>query len=164
MFYAPYHIEGGRRIMRTNRSILLWAAAFIAVLAFAAWSQDMPRGGRGKHRMYDPATVETVKGTVVSVVTSDREFRRMMMKGLHVNLKTDRERLVVFLGPEEYLSGKITLKAGDEIEVTGSRMPAEGKPGIIAREVKKGDLTVPLRKEDGTPLWPMGSGMKRRER
>jgi hypothetical protein len=150
--------------MNINRSVILWTGAFVAALAFAVSAQDTTRMGRGKHNMYNPATVETVKGTVVTVVTSDREFRRMMVKGLHVDLKTEKERLIVFLGPEEYVGGKITLKAGDQIEVTGSRMNAEGKPGIIAREVKKGELTVQLRKEDGTPLWPMGSGSRRKGR
>ncbi len=42
-------------------------------------------------------------------------------------------------------------------------MPAEGKPGINAREVKKGDLTV--RSERRTAhRCADGIGMKRRER
>jgi hypothetical protein len=45
------------------------------------------------------------------------------------------------------------------VEVKGSRVTFEGKPAIIAAEVKKGDEVLKLRDENGFPMW---SGWRRR--
>ncbi len=92
-------IHRGEEKNHENQPIdIIMGRRFIAVLASPPGRRICPRRA-WKTPHVRSATVETVKGTVVSVVTSDREFRRMMVKGLHVNLKTDRERLVVFLAP-----------------------------------------------------------------
>lgn len=39
------------------------------------------------------------------------------------------------------------------MEVTGSRVTFDGKPAIIAAEVKKGGETLKLRDEKGRPVW-----------
>jgi hypothetical protein len=109
-------------------------------------------------RMYNPQTVETVSGKVVMVdkVTP----MKGMSSGIHLVLSTDKGDVSVHLGPAWYIDRQDTsVKAGDTVEVKGSRVEIAGKPVVIAAEVKKGDETLMLRDESGIPLW---SGWRRR--
>ncbi|HEU4344281.1 MAG TPA: hypothetical protein VFU31_22205 [Candidatus Binatia bacterium] len=47
----------------------------------------------------------------------------------------------------------------DRVEVKGARITFEGKPAIIASEVKKGDEVLRLRDDAGFPVW---AGWRRR--
>ena len=119
------------------------------------------QGGRGSggwgmgsqyQRMYNPATVETLSGTVESVdkVTP----MKGMHYGIHLTLKTDKVTVDVHLGPEWYIERQdAKIEKGDTIEVKGSRVTVAGKPAIIAAEVKKGDSTLMLRDTNGIPAW-----------
>lgn len=109
-------------------------------------------------RMYDPKTVETIAGEVVSVerITPTKG----MSYGVHVVVKTDKDNVSVHLGPGWYLENQdVKIEQKDKIEIKGSRVTFQGKPAIIAAEVKKGDETLQLRNENGFPVW---SGWKRR--
>lgn len=111
-----------------------------------------PRGGR----MYDPKTVETVSGEVRSVeqIQGRGRGRGGGGHGVHLILKTDKEEIAVHLGPSWYIDKQgLKLAAGDRIEVRGSRVTFEGKPAIIAAEVKKGGQSLQLRDDNGLPLW-----------
>ena len=78
--------------------------------ATAAWAQPGmgTGGGQGRgwgagdpySRMYNPKTVETLSGEVVSV----DKFTpgRQMSYGVHFTLKTDKEAIPVHLGPSWY--------------------------------------------------------------
>ena len=144
-----------------------WPISIIGILtlvlaAGAAWAQTVagPGGGKGRsmrgggayNRMYDPKTVETVSGEVVSV---DRTpFGRRGAMGVHLTLKTDKETIPVNLGPARYVDQQgITLAAKDKIEVTGSRITFRGQPAIIAQEVKRGGQVLKLRDAAGIPAW-----------
>jgi hypothetical protein len=109
-----------------------------------------PEGAFG--RMYDPKTMETIKGTVVSV---DRIApMKGMNAGLHLAVKADTETISVHLGPSWYLENQdVKIQRGDAVEVKGSRVTIAGKPALIAAEVKKGDATLRLRDEAGIPVW-----------
>ncbi len=114
-----------------------------------AWAQRCP--GRGA-RNYNPATEATVQGSVQEVVSTGRQ-------GIHVLLKTGTETLEVHVGPASYLTQRqFTLAKGDAIEVTGSRMKFGETEALIARQVRKGDLTLTLRDARGIPLWSGGPG------
>lgn len=109
-------------------------------------------------RMYDPKNVETVKGTVTKV----EEFAPMrgMSMGIHLQLATAGGTIAVHLGPSRFLEQQpVKIVAGDKVEVTGSRIAFDGKPAIIASEVRKGDAVLKLRDAQGVPLW--GGGMRR---
>jgi hypothetical protein len=109
-------------------------------------------------RMYDPATVETIRGEVVSV---DR-FSPMkgMGQGVHTTVKTATETLSVHLGPAWYLENQdVKLEPKQTVEVKGSRITFRGKPAIIAAEVHKGEEVLKLRDDNGHPLW---AGWRRR--
>jgi len=103
-------------------------------------------------RMYDPKTVETISGEVVSVdkITP----MKGMSYGVHLMVKTDKETVSVHLGPGWYMEKQdVKIEPKDKVEVTGSRITFGGKPAIIAAEIKKGEGVLKLRDENGLPAW-----------
>ena len=113
-----------------------------------------PRGG-GYNRMYDPNTVQTIAGTIVSV---DRVNGNRPMGGVHLTLQTSNNpALSVALGPGWYIDElKTTFAQGDVIEVKGSLVEINGTNVLIAAEVKKGADTIVLRDANGVPAWAGG--------
>jgi hypothetical protein len=117
------------------------------------WGAGTPYG-----RMYNPQTVETISGEVVSVdkITP----MKGMCYGVHLVLKTDKETISVHLGPGWYIENQdVKIAPKDKIEVKGSRITFEDKPALIAAQVKKGDDVLVLRDTSGFPVW---SGWRRR--
>jgi hypothetical protein len=110
-----------------------------------------PKAGMGMQ--YDPKSMETVSGEVTQVQTRGRRA-----KSLNLQVKTAKETLMVLLGPASYLEQqKMTLALGDKVEIKGSRIQHPSQALLIAGEVKKGDLVVKLRDDQGKPLWsPQG--------
>ncbi len=109
-------------------------------------------------KMYNPRTVETISGEVVSV----DQFTPMrgMRSGVHVTVKTEKETVSVHLGPAWYLENQdIKIEPGDKVDVKGSRITFSGKPAMIATEIKKGDHVLKLRDDNGIPAW---SGWRQR--
>jgi hypothetical protein len=120
-----------------------------------------PGGGMGA-RLYNPQTVTTIKGTVEKLEelpsmgrggSRGMEFRGAL-------LKTDQGSLLVHLGPGWYLDdNKFTVKAGDTLEATGSKVTLNNQPALIAREVTVNGKTLKLRDDQGLPVWRgMGPG------
>jgi hypothetical protein len=106
--------------------------------------------------MYDHKTVETVKGEVVSVEKvpspQGKEY------GVHLTLKTEMEILLIEVGPGWYVEKQpVKIEAKDILEIRGSRVMSQGKPAIIAAEIKKGDQILRLRDGNGIPAWSGGS-------
>jgi len=146
--------------MRTRNVILtvflgLIAAASIGVAGphgfgwrgSRGWAADGPYG-----RLFDPKTVETVSGKITSL--AEITPIRGMGVGVHLMLKTTTETVDVHLGPLWYLESQdADLKAGDAVEVRGSRIQIAKKPAIIAVEVKRGDDVLVLRDANGIPRW-----------
>ena len=137
-------------------------SVFLATESFAQRGMKWKGGGgwgmgTPYSRMYDPKTVETLTGEVVSVnlITP----MKGMSSGVHLVLRTTRETISVHLGPEWYIENQdIKIMPKDKVDVKGSRITFEGKPVIIAAEVKKGDEMLKLRDENGFPVW---SGWRR---
>ncbi len=106
-------------------------------------------------RNYDPKTVETVAGKVVSVEKTNPPAQRGY--GVHLMLQTEKETIEVHLGPARYMEKQsMKIAANDTITVTGSRIMMDGKPAIIAAQIKKGDEVLKLRDENGVPAWSGG--------
>jgi hypothetical protein len=125
-------------------------------LALAGWHGYRGSGGWGMgsayQRMYNPATVETFSGTVEAV--DQITPMKGMYGGIHLIVKTDKSSVEVHLGPSWYIERMDTkIEKGDKVEVKGSKVTYEGKPAIIAAEVKKGDNTLILRDNAGIPSW-----------
>lgn len=146
--------------MRTARVIsvaVVLSVLFVYSVALAGpWQGWRGSGGWGMgssyQKMYNPATVETVSGVVESVdkITPTKG----MYSGIHLVLKTDKETIAIHLGPEWYIERQdVKLEKGDKIEVKGSRITFDGKPAIIAAELKKGDSVLVLRDSAGVPAW-----------
>jgi hypothetical protein len=114
--------------------------------------------GTAYARMYDPKTVGTVSGEIVSVQTLTP--MPGMGYGVHMLLRMDNETISVHLGPTWYIENQdVQLEPKDRVQVRGSRVTFQGKPAIIAAEVTKGNETLRLRDDSGFPLW---SGWRRR--
>ncbi|MCI0453760.1 MAG: DNA-binding protein [Candidatus Dadabacteria bacterium] len=103
--------------------------------------------GSQYNRLYDPKTVESVTGEVISV------DKITPMKGMSYGVH-DRETISVHLGLAWYIENQdIRILPNDKIEVTDSRITYQGKPVIIVAEIKKGDEVLKLRDENGYPMW-----------
>ncbi|MDD5642389.1 MAG: DNA-binding protein [Syntrophales bacterium] len=148
--------------MRKTNIVIGSIVVLSLIFVTASWAQRGmgPGGGQGRGwgmggaygRIYNPQTVETLSGEVVSV----EKFMpgRGMSYGVHFTLKTDKETIPVHLGPSWYLDKQdIKIVPKDQVQVTGSRVTFEGKPAIIAAEVKKGDKVLKLRDQAGVPVW-----------
>lgn len=136
----------------------LFAAVLIlfTISASAAWRGWRGSGGWGMgsayQRMYNPQTVETISGTVESVI----KFTPMrgMHYGIHLMVKTNEGIIPVHLGPDWYIERQdMKFVKGDKVEIMGSRVTFNGKPAIIAREVKKDGGVLVLRNDAGVPEW-----------
>ncbi|HLW34420.1 MAG TPA: hypothetical protein VKS98_02070 [Chthoniobacterales bacterium] len=142
---------------KIERSIVI--LAMIGGL-FATSSALAQPGRAAADRPYDPKTVETVQGTVLSVQKmsppKDRGY------GVHLTLQTaDNPVLDIHLGPAWYVDKQTPhIEAKDVITVTGSRISIDGQSAIIAAEVQKGPSVLRLRDKNGVPAW---SGAGRRD-
>jgi len=147
--------------MKKIGTVVAALAIFSLFFTIGSFAQMGPMwkgsGGWGMGMQYSK-TVETLTGDVVSVdkITP----MKGMSHGMHLMLKTDKETISVHLGPSWYIENQdIKIDPKDKVEVKGSRISFEGKPAIIAAEVKKGKEILKLRDEKGVPAW---SGWRRR--
>ena len=133
-----------------------WMGIVVAVLILASFTiADAQRwGGKGKwarwganyyHWNWDPATVETVKGEVMTkdAITPPR---RSGLPAVGMTLKKeDAYAVYVHLGPQWYIDKQeLAINVGDKVEVTGSRSRCGeyGPSGLFDQE---GDKTWQLR-------------------
>ena len=72
-------------------------------------------------------------------------------------LQTDKETIPVHLGPAWYIEKQTPrIETGDTITVIGSRVTVDGKPAIVAAQIKKGNEVLKLRDDNGVPFWSRG--------
>jgi hypothetical protein len=103
-------------------------------------------------RNYDPKTVETIEGKVLSIEKTTSAKKRGY--GVHLTLQTEKETIEVHLGPASYIDKQTPkIEANDTITVTGSRVTIDEKPAIIAAQVNKGNEVLKLRDNNGLPAW-----------
>lgn len=148
-------------------TVMIGVASLLALCAavgsFAQGRMGWGRSGGWGHgsrycAMYDVQAVETISGKVMSVHKIIP--MRGMNHGVHLMVKTEKEEISVHLGPGWFLENQdMAIEAGDQVEITGSRIAYEGKPALIAAEVKRGENVLVLRDKNGFPAW---SGWRRR--
>ena len=128
---------------------LLSLVLTLLLVAPLALAQPAERADR---LMYDPATVETLRGTVRSVEMQPSQNGPGY--GVHLTLAVGDESVPVHLGPSWFIENQEhQLAQGDEIEVVGSRVAQGAAAFVIAREVRQGELVLVLRDEAGLPAW-----------
>ncbi len=151
--------------MKKAGLIVLIGSFALLLSANAFGQQGMKwRGGGGwgagnsYNRMYDLKTMETVSGKVAKV---DKIMpMKGMSYGVHLLVKTGKEEISVHLGPAWYIENQdVKIEPGDKVEIKGSKVTFEGKPALIAAELKKGSEVLKLRDEAGFPSW---AGWRRR--
>ena len=140
-----------------KKLVIMFATVLVASLVLSVDCSGQCVGRRGNQgasgeRLYNPDTVETISGVVVSV---DR-FSSMKdtSQGVHAVVKTDKETISVHLGPAWFIDNQETkIATADRLAVKGSRIMFQGKPAIIAAEITKDGQTLTLRDASGMPVW-----------
>jgi hypothetical protein len=122
--------------------------AAIAFLASSLFSQGSPKEAAPK---YDTATEATFKGVVDQLKlvppTGGKPEAYLVLKGA-----SDAPQ--VYLCPKRFLDDMgFDFKAGDEIQITGSKVKQDGADLTLAREIVKGNDILTLRFKDGKPAW-----------
>jgi hypothetical protein len=150
-----------------KRALTLAAVISLIIFLFATESfSQRGIGGKGSGgwgmgtaygRLYNTKTVETISGEVISV--DEITPMRGMSYGVHMTVKTKKGMLSVHVGPGWFIEKQgIKIAPKDKVEIKGSRIIFDGKPAIIAAEIRKGDEIIKLRDENGYPVW---SGWRR---
>jgi len=151
------------------KKCIIVLSVFLLIGVFAAGVLAQPQGqgptsqGWPMGRMYNPKTVETLDGKIESIekVTGGKMDipARVLLK-----LKTDKETVTVYLGPEWYLEKqKAKLSPGDYIQVKGSRVTLDNMPVILPNTITKSGEVMQFWDEQGSPRWRgqgMGAGQK----
>ena len=133
--------------MRNVKIIVGVVTVVLIVLLTAVTSRKQPDS-----LAYSAANEITATGTVEDVqefycpVTDDR--------GTHVVLKTDRGDILVHVAISRFLrEHKFAIQPGQRLQVTGAKIRFQGKEGMIAREIVRGDEIFTMRDTAGKPLW-----------
>jgi hypothetical protein len=135
--------QNGKEEMKAVAKLIAIAVATVVVMAMSKAVAQ---------RKYDPKTVETIQGKVLSVEKTAPAKNRGY--GVHLMLQTDKETIAVHLGPAWYIDKQTPhIETNDTVTVTGSRVTVDGKPAIVAAQIKKGDDVLKLRDDNGIPVW-----------
>ncbi len=137
--------------------------------AFAAGVLAQPQGKAPASeawpmgQMYNPQTVEKLDGKIESIekVTAGRMDipARVLLK-----LKTAKETLTIYLGPDWYLEEQpAKLSPGDYVQVRGSRIMMNNQPVILPNEITKNNHVLKFWDDQGRPQW-RGQGPKSRQK
>lgn len=139
---------------------VLFFTASLTLTAFA--NPNMGKMQKMKQTpIFNIQTIETVSGEVKSLDTCTNIKNKEMQMGVCFTLLDKTNKYSVHVGPSWYLAEKnIQILVGDKLKVTGSKVMLNNKSSIIASEIKKNDLTIQLRDENGFPLWSKNKGKK----
>lgn len=108
--------------------------------------------GREQDIRYDSATVADVMGVVDSI----REVAAPTpLAGIFISLKCEDGSMIdVYLGPASFAKEFVSNFAKrSQIQVTGSKVKSGNATLLLAREVRKGEITLYLRDKHGKPFW-----------
>jgi hypothetical protein len=131
-----------------KRSILVSVVAVLSSLALRA-PADEPLAK--SVRLWNPATVTTVSGTVEAV-------ERLEMGGswscVRLRLRTAEGTLTVRVGPDWFIAERgYAFAAGEQVEIKGSRVRFAGEPALVAGEIRRGGERIVLRDASGKAAW-----------
>lgn len=128
-----------------------WMVIPVALALVAPVATKADTGSGKKVAKYDPATVVTLRGTVLG---EQRVEHGKGPKAVRLVLKTDEGQVSVQVGPDSWVDAqKLKLQKGDEVTVKGSKFTYEGKYGVIAQSIARGPETLVVRDASGKPAW-----------
>ncbi len=143
-----------------------WMVIIVVALVLASFTlADAQRwGGKGRwgswagnyyHWNWNPATVETIKGEVMTKDTIAPPKGRSALPAVGMTLKKeDGYAVYVHLGPQWYFDKQdLAINVGDTVEVTGSKITVDGNTVLLVSSIKKGDKTWQFRDPQGFPYW-----------
>jgi hypothetical protein len=134
----------GRRVVRP------WSTLFCATILLPAIVHASGRAPAISRPQYDRATVTDVSGVIAEI----RETPAGPLPGLHLFVRTEKKLVDIYVGPALFVKDfGVTFIRGQEIRATGSRTRSDTGDVVLAREVRRHDVTVYLRDHDGKPLW-----------
>ena len=121
------------------------AISLITTLAvIAATAQASKTGPK-----YDPTKETKIKGAVAEVKESTGSTDPTILV-----VKTGDKIVLVRLAPAAFLKEiDCWIKVGDQVEITGAKVPDSPQDEIMAREVVFGNNTMVLRDPKGVPIW-----------
>lgn len=99
---------------------------------------------------FDANSITTMYGTVTAV---EREPHAPGLVGVHLKVRVGQQTLTVHLGPASFVDPKMSFTEKDLVQFTGSNVTWKGEPTVLVTVVTRGDKTVRLRQDDGTPLF-----------
>lgn len=146
---------------RLTMHAIFAATVLVVTLPITSAAPALPQGpgSGGQTPRYDTSTEVTLRGTIEIVKQVEDVMGKRSTKGTHIIVKTAQETVEVHLGPTTFINEqKLTLSAGDAVEIIGSRVKVSGADAVIAREIRKGTQTVTLRDDKGVPKWSRGRG------
>lgn len=126
--------------------------------------------GRQGRRIFDPNTMTTISGEIVSVDQITKPSRnnqnnnqnnpRNNHQGIHLTLQSGDQTIDVRVGPAWYLEQEnMILTAGDQVTIKGFPINKNDQSFFITQEITKGSQVLVLRDENGRPMW-QGQGQK----
>jgi hypothetical protein len=138
---------------RQNQSLarpLRCAVALSTVFATACLPKipvpPPPREDPTTLRAYDFRSKTRIGGEILSI--EDLRADDAAFSGLHITMRVNNGQVSVHLGPREFFeSNVVAFSVGDSIDITGYPSSYQGKPAVVATEVKKGgrELRLPAR-------------------
>ncbi len=140
--------------------LLSLLSTLIVFSAYGQWGDGhiggkggMGRGTGGESRQsYDPYQTTVISGDVLTL--KDIETKSGNMSGAGLELSSDGNIVLVFLGPHIYVDlQNFRINVGDHVSITGVMALVEGQSIFIACEIRKGDEVLKLRNDKGVPLW-----------
>ncbi len=134
---------------RSRKFLLL--LVFLTVVFGAPARAQKNRTAPASPPKYDLKTEAKFKGTVADLQLPPKGSEKEIA---HLVLKNGADAVDVYLCPQAFLADMgFSLSKGDEIALTGSKVKQGEADLILAREVVKGNDTLVLRDEKGSPVW-----------
>lgn len=123
----------------------------VSTLALTAIASQAFAADTASEAVYNPATVVDVVGTVTSI---RQVSAGAPLAGLHATVQLKTGAVDVYLGPPDFLSFlKASFKAGERLEVVGSRVKSGNSDVILTRQVDDGFSLITLRDPNGVADW-----------
>ena len=143
-----------------KRSLLAALSLAVLMTPFQGFSQMSIKfrgsDGWGTGSRYDQVfnnyNLQTVYGKInqIDTITPFND----MSYGIQITVTTNAGDLPVHLGPAWFLLHQdMKLSIGDQVEVKGSKVAFNGKPAVMAVELRIKDRILYLRDNDGIPYW-----------